>query len=610
MATHMAIVLTRRSCYSLVPLKNQAVKNLMITKTELQTWRTQAKKKENISHTLKKAYPLYDLEARFSFHALRMALDNPKLSSSGPSETTDIFEALFDGRWGRIQDSDLQYLHDFTNPANSAYHGLAKDLEKHLKKPCLAILMSSLSKVPTDAYISWSYASQDLKLESLLLSDDNLRLFDIADVLETAVGDGQLFHCSLKDRKPILLTNQERNRLISRHPLVKEASDAIQALVNVKFYGGTLGAALHRLSYRLLEGGEDRNGSSHIAGSDSNEAIAEFYEFLNTLNKATRKLLLNARVEDNFEQENRQNTVRKLWSKLSKPQTTVACQLTKISTVTGTSGKFFQKDTIILCRGKFYYYNFLTETRSKALVLHPLQKNTLLMMFSKMKIDVIKNCGKKELRLIKGILGRDPQGPQKTTFCVEMIAQQIDQALDNNPQLYEIDAYTGETGERLVAKKAAVSNALEAMKKGLEKTTQHKAYHQEGDDRLRMHLFEAIEEDRSFVLELEDIVYLAEYYARIKKTSNAMELQTYTRCKQILLRVFQEYQKSDAPKLDQSLEHMNLNARTAVIALTQWQDKPKKLFEQAPHFFNREGNKRKRERTEESYSQQTKTLRF
>ena len=243
-------------------------------------------------------------------------------------------------RWTRIRNVNNHYLQDFTNPANEACIGVANILAEIVHKPYLILLMPTLAEVPPIHYTTSSY-EEPLKLQEIVLNDTNDRLIHILDALDNAQEDAKLKHNSLFQRRDNLsiqiLSTTEKSRVLSRHPAVATAFDAIEKRVVFKLYGDTVGAALHRLIEGLYEGSVNRTGQETDAGPEALLAIIEFSGYLQTLGEV-KETLMSAGKTDRFRtQAPVYRSVKNCWGHLAK----------KISTVVKDENPFAHTSTSI-----------------------------------------------------------------------------------------------------------------------------------------------------------------------------------------------------------------------------------------------------------------------
>lgn len=172
---------------------------------------------------------LYVIEARFILWRLQTAL------TSNIHHHESELKKLLEERWWMIKNSNMQYLHDFTNPANEVCITIAKILARFARKSYLEILIPDLSRTPPEEYLTSSYTEDDIDLKVLILSDSSRHIIHVGDVLESSQDDGVLKCNYLIDKKVIKLSPSERARLLSRHSSVRAAFDALQARKKFKF---------------------------------------------------------------------------------------------------------------------------------------------------------------------------------------------------------------------------------------------------------------------------------------------------------------------------------------------------------------------------------------
>ena len=265
----------------------------------------------------KLASRLHYLEARYTFSQLKQILSHRRHLID---EATLI--DCFKERWERIQHSDIQYLHDLTNPANLACSGIARELGDILHVPYLTLLMPSLLAIKVSEYTTSSYAD-DLHLYEIILSDDNRGIIHIPDVIDNAQEDGILKHNYLSDGRVAKLSQREQDRALSRHKAVAKAHEALMHRVDFKLCGDTVGAALNRLIQGLYKGGVRGNGFELESGGDANTAIVAFSNYMETLADEIRTTLLEAGKFDRFRFEHDDPewiSVGDLWETLTQPQ--------------------------------------------------------------------------------------------------------------------------------------------------------------------------------------------------------------------------------------------------------------------------------------------------
>lgn len=224
-------------------------------------------------------------------------------------------------RWKRIEDSDAQYLHDFTNPANRVCITIATILGQMLQRPYLTLLMPSLLTIEPSAYITCNY-TEPLNLRELIISDCNQRLISLPDVLDFAQEDALLKHNSLFEGKQKCLTVTEKERFLSRHPNIRSCYEALNARMAFKYHGDTVGAALKRLIEGLRAGGRKVLGFNHEydSGKNANESIFEFNQYLETLDDEVKTTLMSAKKFDRYDvdQNPKWLSIDSLWNRLAR----------------------------------------------------------------------------------------------------------------------------------------------------------------------------------------------------------------------------------------------------------------------------------------------------
>ena len=254
------------------------------------------------------------LEAKYTLHHVYLLLKKHPIQSIRETLLNFLLE-----RWDRIKNTDVQYCHDVTNPANILCVELAKTLQCPRGRPFLALLMPSLTKTPIDHYITSSWADP-VDLKEMMLSDDNERLICIPDALEFALNDGILKHNSTFNGHGKALSFGEKHRLLARHPSVEHYYQAIQDKVNFMLHGETAGAYLSRLIRGLMDGGKKNGASEYDSGEDANVAITEFDAFLKRLSRKKRRALLNTAKIDRVDSETVEcMSIQRYWNLLARP---------------------------------------------------------------------------------------------------------------------------------------------------------------------------------------------------------------------------------------------------------------------------------------------------
>ena len=420
---------------------------------------------------------LHQLEARRTLFDLHKILS---LSYDGIDE--DLLLQYLNERWRRVQNTDIQYLHDFTHPANTACIAIAKYLGELLHRPYLVLLMPTLKDVDCDEYLTSSY-NEELELSEIILSDCNKRIIHVLDVLDSAQEDGQLKHNSLFHGQVKCLSDTERNKVLSRHSCIKEAYDAVQARAHFKWFGETVGAYLHRLIEGLRDGGAHGLGEEFNSGVDANVAILVFSEYLETLSDDTKDALMRAMKFDRFQYMANPTSIsiEMLWGRLARPN----------------------------------------------------DKNY-----------------------------------KEATYCVQLIANQLAEILENNPFLYDLLSYEGDAVENFSTLQAAFVEKRENIDQHLKSMTKHVFYGEAPENRLYIDLLINIQRDVDFVLSMSEIALLADQYALAKEQNRAAIIGPM---ETLLVDLNRRYYVG---KIIQALEKMSDKAKQAYVELTGFKSVP------------------------------------
>ena len=326
------------------------------------------------------------IEARFILWRIQRVLNSD-------THNHDMqLKQLFQERWWMIKNSNMQYLNDFTSPANEACIAIAKILASKENESYLAILIPDLAKTPPQQYLTSSYTEEHIDLNFLILSDDFTHIMHVRDVLEGAQDDGVLKCNYLVGERVVKLSMSEEQRLLSRHPSVKAAFDAIQVRKKFKLEGDTVGSAVRRLAQGLRDGGARKGGIEHSAGADANVAIFEFNQYRETLAVETLTILDGAAMTDRFLSFVPEKLeFGQLWAILSQPT-------------------------------------------------------------------------------------YEAKGAQTSRYCVEMVAQKIEELLEANPGLYELCSYQGTGLKQLDDLNVAVVHTMREMDARLSVLEHHDCY--------------------------------------------------------------------------------------------------------------------------------------
>ena len=475
---------------------------------------------------------LHSLEARYTL----LQLEHIVLYSAPVIE--DALLDCFKARWQRVQQSDVQYLHDFINPANRVCIAIAKQLGGLLQRPYLLLIMPSLAEVPITDYTTSSYA-EDLNLKEMILSDCNQHMICIPDVLDGAQVDGVLKHNSLFQKRVKVLSESEQHRVLSRHPTVKTAYEALQARVAFKLHGNTVGAALARLITGLRAGGEStfsrhdprRQNVSFDSGKEANEAIFEFNIYLESLDDETRAILMSANKEDQFS-ESASESIAMFWARLTRPS--------------HLPGPSIVIEPALLP---------VSETPSEQ---PPLLEPAMLPDPAK--------------RIIRPPLVDYRSGG---VYCVELIANGLEAILKVHPELYDLESYHGEVSTNLAALDEATMQAGNAMHLGLSTITRQVCYGARGMTRFFVNLLCVLNKEPYFLLRVEEVACIADKYASSLRLSSNKEVVALSG--ELLTSVSRRY---GSQFVINAVDRMSSEGRQQFIKLTNF-EMPQSSLQQA-----------------------------
>jgi hypothetical protein len=203
-------------------------------------------------------------------------------------------------RWGWLKYSDSQYLHHLDHPVNVFLIEAARLIAARISEPYLLLLMPTLKKKSSDVYISSSY-EDDLPLQEWILSDRYDFLIHVHETLEYSKEDAVLKALVLNEHQRIdTLSFDEARRLRSKHPLIPHIMSLMDEKIVFLRHGWSAGAALTRLIEGLRSGSAAAEGEEFNAGSQANEAIVEFLNYLESCDESTRDQILSAEKFDRF----------------------------------------------------------------------------------------------------------------------------------------------------------------------------------------------------------------------------------------------------------------------------------------------------------------------
>ena len=102
------------------------------------------------------------------------------------------------------------------------------------------------------------------------------------------------------------------------------------------------------------------------------------------------------------------------------------------------------------------------------------------------------------------------------TYCVEMIASQLEEILKDNPDLYDTVSYEGDAAASLSALDIDVMHTGQAMSRGLATITHQRCYASSGNHALYLSLLRDLDPRQGFILKVGDIACIADRYAPLR----------------------------------------------------------------------------------------------
>jgi hypothetical protein len=397
-----------------------------------------------LSEYKKHAHILYAVEARYTLLCLDRILQNYQNQFM-----PDLLVDFFKDRWNWIKNSDIQYCHDYYNPANVMCIEIAKVLSRELCRPYLLLLMPTLAAIPDDWYITSSYSDENLDLKDIIISDDNQRLISVTDVLSFAKDDGKLKYNSLFNNASKELDVGDHHRLLSRHASVYNYFQTLQDKLNFVLHGENAGAYLARLIIGLREGGKNKKGTEMIAGYDANVAIVDFKRFLDSLGREKEKQVLSMSKFD------RTTTSVPIWFSIRRSWERLA------------HGKEVTGDTAV--------------------------------------------------------------------YCVELIAYDLEEILQENPSLYNIVPFNSDSIANLQQLNANIEHCLATMTDALNTSNQFAYYDSQNNPAFILNVCSKIAQSPQISLDTHDIVYFSRLYHQCKHSMDLGHAATRLACKSILL---------------------------------------------------------------------------
>lgn len=359
--------------------------------------------------------------------------DNRAITTKDLAPLQDFFAK----RWQRIQNTNLSYFYGISNNTNLACLVVSQYLEEIYHISRYHILMPSIQIAHYDI-TSTNLMDKTLELQNFIMNDDNTVPIEVADTLGFAVNDGILKHTCLFDGKIKRLSQNEAARVINHSEESKAYWDAIQQKIQVEKKGESFGAALTRLKDGLLAGGEHggEGGDEFNAVYNANVAITFFNEFLKTLKQQERNKLLQCTANGltvGSDDEKRPATLGDIWDHLARPVETYSLKAMH-------QEEKFSKNVIFVENenGKLKYVavNAINEIRVGKISPYELPelkeklKNPLdILLLKPLLPQILKLTAKR---------GHTHGAYKQQRYCVELLAGNIEQILQQNPKLFNL----------------------------------------------------------------------------------------------------------------------------------------------------------------------------
>lgn len=123
------------------------------------------------------------------------------------------------------------------------------------------------------------------------------------------------------------------------------------------------------------------------------------------------------------------------------------------------------------------------------------------------------------------------EGEQTITYCVELIADTLEEILAETPMLYQLMPFEQEGVGTLASFKQAVTQCKSAMSNALSTSETHRYYGAVGDKKLALDVLTKVARDTSYRLMPDDIAYVARCYAehRVELRASAWSILLRTR---------------------------------------------------------------------------------
>lgn len=131
---------------------------------------------------------------------------------------------------------------------------------------------------------------------------------------------------------------------------------------------------------------------------------------------------------------------------------------------------------------------------------------------------------------LKDPLQASDGGEQEITYCVELIADGLEEILAENPTLYQLMSLDQEGVSTLTSFEEAVAQCKTTMLGALHTSEAHRYYGLEGDEKLALDVLSKVSRDRAFNLDYADIAYVARCFlgdnSALKASSELILLHT------------------------------------------------------------------------------------
>ncbi len=226
-------------------------------------------------------------------------------------------------RWQNIRNTSKDYCVAPTSKLSKLFVELATALSNVSPDDGrFSLLMPTVKTLKSDVTYTY-FDNPELRLEHIILSEDNARFIEIQPCFVGAEYDGKFRNTTLVNGVITELSNKEKDHLQNHSPLSYQYAKAIAELREFNTNPQSMGARLQKLAERLLGGGvhhvvagtpnDHRRADHRNAGESANLGILEFSAYLELLTEAekTKLFALSAPgLSENFGQ---------IWYRLATP---------------------------------------------------------------------------------------------------------------------------------------------------------------------------------------------------------------------------------------------------------------------------------------------------